>query len=1409
MKGICISNFIRAGSLFLSLFLFCNVHSQLTYISDSIINDYKKITAIHSAEDNDPDSVYVEDATTFIKNEVALFIVNRGATIYSNGDIENMNNTGKYALIYIDTVEYDKNLVIFNSTLPGVAPLRSGESAQLVTVPRYKNAVVTGKLTSKDWDNTSGTGGVLVLIVNSTLELQANIDVSGKGFRGAIPGSEKYEGSCSVADAGYSKGLFRLEAKDSAALRGEGIIATNFLYPRGKLAAGNGGAGGNAKFSGGGGGSNGGSGGNGGYEYNGCSPGNNMGGSGGTALRETFYSNIDPLYANRIYMGGGGGAGTQDPDQGKIATNGGNGGGIIIILANRIKASGHAIKTNGKSVTAVATAGGGGGGGGGVVLTDVLEFIDNLTIEAMGGKGGDVTYSPTDTTGPGGGGGGGIYWFNQNMLPSMVSSIRMFGVSGNSGTETYGASNGSSGYNMPNLVLPRRGFIENRIPDDQAICENMTPAPLNAPPAKGGNGGPYTYSWIQSEISDEGPWIQATGINDQQTYTPPALIDTTYYARIVSDGSLTDTSFAILIAVHPGLKNNSIIDNDTICAELSAGELTSVLEMSGGLGSGSYAYLWENSTDNLNWQSSAGENSLFSYVTPELTGTTYFRRKVTSGACIDSSNSVEIYVFPVLSNNLISPEQIICFEQQPAALTGTEPNGGKPGDRKYLWQSLQLPGSWTDEAATSGFSPGILSDSTWYRRIVYSGPENTCVNISDSLEIAVLPEIVNNILNNQDTTICFGLPSITITGMQPSGGDGIYKYIWEKKPYSSGTWAIAQEFTELQPFQPGSLNDSTWFRRIIKSGAADVCSNISDSFSVNVLPPLTGNSINSPQLICEGESPLPLNGTSPSGGTGTFIYQWQQSPDGTSDWVNSEPSGTSADFIPPSLANTTYYRRMVFSGPENTCESYSGNIKIEVQPTINNNIIETQSPVFTCYNTQPVQITGSTAFSGGDGVNYTCTWFESDDQILWSEGSETNNQVIYQPGMLTKEMFYRRLLQSGVCYDSSGILNIKINALPVLNQLTGSLPGNVLCDDVSFRLKVDIGNGKAPYSAEYVNGIEPTAFNQALPTDTSSFEVNIYGAAPNSFNFKITSLTDDNGCMAEDLNLAALQLPLDVYRASNPGINMSDTVSVCSTSVTLEAIPDVGNGHWENINPLVIINNPSAISAAASFEIPSFNILTEKFFYIESTPGCGERKDSVIIIFYEEPADALITNNGHDGSSFIVFLSDHVTLTASPPTAGSGSWNILSGTGTLSEKTDTTVYLADLVIDEQITVSFTITNGVCPLKTDEIDVERKDVKVYEGFSPNGDLLNDYLYAEGINRSSTDLTYIFSIFNSSGEFIRELNNETTLEIPDNNVIWDGKTESGNLAGDGTYYYVLRLNYKSRQFIYKGFFVIKSE
>ena len=88
---------------------------------------------------------------------------------------------------------------------------------------------------------------------------------------------------------------------------------------------------------------------------------------------------------------------------------------------------------------------------------------------------------------------------------------------------------------------------------------------------------------------------------------------------------------------------------------------------------------------------------------------------------------------------------------------------------------------------------------------------------------------------------------------------------------------------------------------------------------------------------------------------------------------------------------------------------------------------------------------------------------------------------------------------------------------------------------------------------------------------------------------------------------------------------------------------------------------------------------------------------------------------------------------------------------------------------DSVTV-FVKANGIC------------DVKVYTGFTPNGDNHNDYWQIDGI---SADDKNVVTIFNRWGEKVWETNrydNQTNK--------WDGKGPSGQLLPDGTYFYVIQ-------------------
>ena len=274
------------------------------------------------------------------------------------------------------------SLIIFRSSLNSLYD--SDGLVQLISVPSYSNATVSGLLTCDDWDGEKG--GVLAFMVNDTLTLNANIDVSGKGFRGADPVLS--EGYCANTDSVYFYRYLFPESSDSVGRKGEGVANNDTNYVKGISCWGNGGGGGNARFAGGGGGGNYSNGGQGGYEDtitcvqlnyleegSPTEPWEGLGGRGGQGLG--FGTND-----STIFFGGGGGSGTRIASL--TASTGGNGGGIIVILAKHIKANGYQMVSKGTDVTDIVTASGGGGGGGTIVF-----YIDSVegdfTLSVVGG----------------------------------------------------------------------------------------------------------------------------------------------------------------------------------------------------------------------------------------------------------------------------------------------------------------------------------------------------------------------------------------------------------------------------------------------------------------------------------------------------------------------------------------------------------------------------------------------------------------------------------------------------------------------------------------------------------------------------------------------------------------------------------------------------------------------------------------------------------------------------------------------------------------------------------------------------------------------------------------------------------------------------------------------------------------
>ncbi len=132
---------------------------------------------------------------------------------------------------------------------------------------------------------------------------------------------------------------------------------------------------------------------------------------------------------------------------------------------------------------------------------------------------------------------------------------------------------------------------------DTTLCDGATPHRFTGSIPSGGTGiaGSYIYQWSSSP--DNSAWTDITAANSR-FYQPAALSATSWYRRRVSSGECFSESAPVKVNVLPLIRDNTISGNQTVCKDDTPSPLTQAtgVTITGGAGSGSYSYFWEEST---------------------------------------------------------------------------------------------------------------------------------------------------------------------------------------------------------------------------------------------------------------------------------------------------------------------------------------------------------------------------------------------------------------------------------------------------------------------------------------------------------------------------------------------------------------------------------------------------------------------------------------------------------------------------------------------------------------------------------------------------------------------------------------------------------------------------------------------
>jgi PKD repeat protein len=410
-------------------------------------------------------------------------------------------------------------------------------------------------------------------------------------------------------------------------------------------------------------------------------------------------------------------------------------------------------------------------------------------------------------------------------------------------------------------------------------------------------------------------------------------------------------------------------------------------------------------------------------VTGLIPGTYIFSWTITFSNCTPSSSNVQVIIADNPTASAAGIDQVICAAT--ATLAGNIPAVGTG-----QWIYVNGPGGSviTNPLAANTTVTGLVPGTYNFRWSITNG---ACPPSNDTVQI-VVSAFATVAAAGPDQNLC-AATTATLAANTAIVGNGTWAYVSGPAGYTITNPALPN--TTITGLVTGTYVFS-W--TIINS----VCPPTSDNVQVTVYDDINNQIIAPVVTICSGQT-VTINGAVPTGGTGTYTYSWEQSPNGVTGWVAVVPAATTISYT-TTLTAPTYFRRRVTSLP---CDKFSNVIFIDVQPGVNNNSIAANQSI--CTGTAAAIITGSTPTGGNNIFGYQ--WQDSTTASgAWNNIPGATN-ISYNPGVLTQTTFYRRIVNTALCNGPQANISLQVKitvnensrAVYTATPLTGCTPFNL------------------------------------------------------------------------------------------------------------------------------------------------------------------------------------------------------------------------------------------------------------------------------------------------------------------------------------------------------------------------------
>lgn len=615
-------------------------------------------------------------------------------------------------------------------------------------------------------------------------------------------------------------------------------------------------------------------------------------------------------------------------------------------------------------------------------------------------------------------------------------------------------------------------------------------------------------------------------------------------------------------------------------------------------------------------------------------GNNVFRWTVANPPCASSTDDVTIIIKDVPTTANAGPDQTICISSPTATLAGNTPTVGTG-----TWTLVSGSGTITTPSSPSSGVTGLGVGANTFRWTINNSPcavsyDEITINVSD------VPTTANA---GPDQLLCAN--STTLAGNTPIVGTGV----WTLISGTGGTLANPNNpTTALTGFSVGT----TIFRWTISNPP---CADTYDDVRIVVSSVPTSADAGQDQTICISSPNATLSGNTPTSGSGT--------------WTLVGGSGTITN---PSLPNsgvtglglgTNTFRWTINNAP---CPVSTDDVTIYVN---DNPSSANAGPDQTI-----CQATNSTTLAGNNPVIGSGTWtLVGGSGTITTPSSPTSGVT----GLGVGNNTFRWTVSNPPCADKYDEVTIKVNANPTLADAG---PDQSLCQSSPTTSLA----GNNPTVGTGVWTLISGSGTITGPTLRNTLITGL-GVGANVFRWTISNPPCANSYDEVTINVSG-----------NPTVaNAGPDQTLCITNPTTTLAgnnPTVGTGTWTWISGSGVLSNPSSPTTGVS----SLGLGTHVLRWTVANPPCASTSDDVTIVVNSLPT---VANAGPDQT----ICSTTATLAGNIPTIGSGTWTLISGSGSVNNPTDPNSNLSGLAVGNNV-FRWTVSNPPCADSYDEVTI---------------------------------------------------------------------------------------------------------